>query len=154
MLLRRCAALGEMSERLIVTCHPAQSLPRLPSLQTPTTAAKTSAQDPGCSSSSSTLRYAEGTFDRIICDVPCSGDGTTRKNPSIWHRWSIEYALEMHTLQLQIAIRAAALCKVGGLVAYSTCSLNPLENESVVAELLARGRGSLESSHYSLLSKL
>ena len=50
----------------------------------------------------------------------------------------------MHPLQLQIAMRAAALLKVGGLVAYSTCSLNPLENESVVAELLKRGRGALE----------
>ena len=68
----------------------------------------------------------------------------TRKNPSIWHRWSVEYALEMHRLQLQIAIRAVSLIKVGGLVCYSTCSLNPLENESVVAELLRRGRGSLE----------
>ena len=28
----------------------------------------------------------EGSYDRIVCDVPCSGDGTTRKNPSIWHR--------------------------------------------------------------------
>ena len=50
----------------------------------------------------------------------------------------------MHRLQLQIAIRAVSLIKVGGLVCYSTCSLNPLENESVVAELLRRGRGSLE----------
>ena len=47
-------------------------------------------------------------------------------------------------MQLQIAMRAAALLKVGGLMAYSTCSLNPLENESVVAELLRRCEGSME----------
>ena len=86
----------------------------------------------------------EGSFDRIICDVPCSGDGTTRKNPSVWHRWSVEYALTMHPLQLQIALRGVSLLKVGGLMAYSTCSLNPCENESVVAELLRRTRGSIE----------
>lgn len=135
MLLRRCAALGEMSERLMVTCHPAQSLPRLPAVT-----ATAASEGSGDASPPPPPRYADGCYDRIICDVPCSGDGTTRKNPSIWHRWSIEYALEMHALQLQIALRAVALAKVGGLVAYSTCSLNPLENESVVAEVLRRGR--------------
>ena len=86
----------------------------------------------------------EGSYDRIVCDVPCSGDGTTRKNPSIWHRWSIEFALEMHPLQLQIALRGAALLRVGGLLCYSTCSLSPGEDESVVAELLRRCGGALE----------
>ena len=41
-----------------------------------------------------------------------AGDGTTRKNPSVWHRWSVEYALGMHPLQLQIALRGLALLKV------------------------------------------
>ena len=140
MLLRRCAALGEMASRLVVTCHPAQSMPRLPLLN----GASSSSTAASTADAVSPPRYPDGCYDRIICDVPCSGDGTTRKNPSIWHRWSVEYALEMHRLQLQIAIRAVSLIKVGGLVCYSTCSLNPLENESVVAELLRRGRGSLE----------
>ena len=30
----------------------------------------------------------EGTFDRVLCDVPCSGDGTLRKNPGVWKHWS------------------------------------------------------------------
>ena len=137
MLMRRCAALGELSERLVVTCHPAQSMPRLP----PTVGSSDVGDVPGGAGAG---RYPDGCYDRIICDVPCSGDGTTRKNPSIWHRWTVEYALEMHRLQLQIAMRAAALVRVGGLVCYSTCSLNPLENESVVAELLKRTHGALE----------
>ena len=147
MLMRRCAALGEMSERLIVTCHPAQSMPRLPPICTGGGGGGGGGANGGGANgggSENDGRYPDGCYDRIICDVPCSGDGTTRKNPSIWHRWSVEYALEMHRLQLQIALRAVALIKVGGLVAYSTCSLNPLENESVVAELLTRGGGALE----------
>ena len=79
----------------MIGCRAAQTLPRLP--------APVEGGSP---------RYMPGCYDRIICDVPCSGDGTTRKNPSIWHRWTVEYALEMHPLQLQIAMRAAALLKV------------------------------------------
>ena len=86
MLLRRCAALGEMSERLVVTCHPAQSLPRLPvMLPADTAAAAVGGASLRCAEGDH-QRYASGCYDRIICDVPCSGDGTTRKNPSIWHR--------------------------------------------------------------------
>ena len=131
MLLRRCAALGEMSERLLVTCHPAQRLPWLPAAAAVGGAGEAAVGAP--SDAADACRYPEGCYDRIICDVPCSGDGTTRKNPSIWHRWSQEYALEMHPLQTQIAMRGLALLKVGGLLCYSTCSLNPLENEAVSA---------------------
>ena len=85
----------------------------------------------------------EGTFDRVLCDVPCSGDGTVRKNPGIWKRWSQMGSLALHPLQLSIALRGARLTKVGGYMVYSTCSLNPMENESVVAELLRIGNGAL-----------
>jgi len=66
MLLRRCAALGEMSERLIVTCHPAQSLPRLPPPpssqppEPPTAAARVLTSDHGDGERDGALRYAEG----------------------------------------------------------------------------------------------
>mgnify|MGYP004643296345 FL=1 len=49
----------------------------------------------------------------------------------------------MHPLQVQIALRALALLKVGGRMVYSTCSLNPLEDEAVVSELLRRGNGAV-----------
>ena len=140
MLLRRCAALGECAKVLMVVTHKAQCLPPLPC-----------ALSAGSERSESELSGSERgggssleSYDRIVCDVPCSGDGTTRKNPSVWHRWSQEFALEMHPLQLQIAMRGVALLKVGGLIAYSTCSLNPIENESVVAELLRRCGDALE----------
>lgn len=85
----------------------------------------------------------EGTFDRVLADVPCSGDGTIRKNPGIWRHWNQLGSLALHPLQLSIALRGARLAKVGGYVVYSTCSMNPMENESVVAELLRVAAGSL-----------
>ena len=89
-------------------------------------------------------RYPEGVFDRIICDVPCSGDGTLRKNPQIWSEWRPEFAMGLHGLQLRIAQRGVALLRVGGYMVYSTCSFNPVENEAVVAELVRRCGGALE----------
>ncbi|ACO66997.1 predicted protein, partial [Micromonas commoda] len=121
-LVRRCAALGAATGSLMVTNHHAQWFP-----------------NPGDSG-----RYPEGVYDRIICDVPCSGDGTLRKNPQIWSEWRPEFAMGLHQLQLRIAQRGAALLKVGGYMVYSTCSFNPVENEAVVAELVRRCGGALE----------
>eukprot|EP01071_Lankesteria_metandrocarpae_P013388 Lankesteria_metandrocarpae@DN7134_c0_g1_i1.p1 len=80
-------------------------------------------------------------FDRILADVPCSGDGTLRKSPDIWRNWSPQNALlGLHGRQLTIAIRGMAHLAVGGKLLYSTCSLNPIENEAVVAAVLHRLR--------------
>eukprot|EP00526_Cylindrotheca_closterium_P008207 CAMPEP_0113632464 /NCGR_PEP_ID=MMETSP0017_2-20120614/16875_1 /TAXON_ID=2856 /ORGANISM="Cylindrotheca closterium" /LENGTH=827 /DNA_ID=CAMNT_0000543023 /DNA_START=37 /DNA_END=2520 /DNA_ORIENTATION=+ /assembly_acc=CAM_ASM_000147 len=86
----------------------------------------------------------EGVFDRVLCDVPCSGDGTSRKNPGVWKTWNALNACGLHALQLSIALKGASLTRVGGYLCYSTCSMNPIENESVVAELLRASEGSLE----------
>jgi 16S rRNA C967 or C1407 C5-methylase (RsmB/RsmF family) len=86
----------------------------------------------------------EGIFDRVLCDVPCSGDGTTRKNPGIWKKWNQLNAFGLHALQLAIALKGVRLTKVGGYFCYSTCSMNPIENESVVAAILRASEGSLE----------
>jgi len=86
----------------------------------------------------------EGIFDRVLADVPCSGDGTARKNMGIWKFWNQGGSLALHPLQLSIALNGARLTKVGGYLCYSTCSMNPMENEAVVAELLRSTDGSLE----------
>jgi len=82
-------------------------------------------------------------FDRILCDVPCSGDGTFRKNFDLWGKWNPGMGLGLHKIQVQIATRGVKLLKIGGRMVYSTCSLNPVEDEAVVAEILRRGKGSL-----------
>jgi multisite-specific tRNA:(cytosine-C5)-methyltransferase len=79
-------------------------------------------------------------FDRILCDVPCSGDGTTRKNPNIWKTWKTSDGLGLHPLQLRILLRAIQSLKYGGRLVYSTCSYNPIENEAVVSAALASCR--------------
>ena len=83
-------------------------------------------------------------FDRVLCDVPCSGDGTMRKNPMIWSKWSTASGFLLHPLQLQIAKRGVQLLKTGGLMVYSTCSMSPYEDEACVAELLRWAQGTLE----------
>ncbi|KAK0438348.1 S-adenosyl-L-methionine-dependent methyltransferase [Desarmillaria tabescens] len=75
-------------------------------------------------------------FDRVLCDVPCSGDGTIRKNIGIWKKWQPQDGNGLHSLQLRILQRAMKLLKSDGRIVYSTCSLNPVENEAVVASAL------------------
>ena len=75
-------------------------------------------------------------FDRILCDVPCTGDGTMRKNINVWKDWKVSNGHGLHNLQLNIATRSVHLLKQQGRLVYSTCSLKPIENEAVVAQLL------------------
>ncbi|KAI8985845.1 S-adenosyl-L-methionine-dependent methyltransferase [Pilobolus umbonatus] len=82
-------------------------------------------------------------FDRVLCDVPCSGDGTIRKNERIWSNWSPLMGISLHSTQVQIFHRGCQLLKMGGRVVYSTCSFNPIENEAVVAEVLRQTKGAI-----------
>ena len=77
-----------------------------------------------------------GEFDRIVADVPCSGDGTVRKFPHIWRLFRPRNGLDLHMIQLQIAKSSVLMLKPGGRMVYSTCSMNPMENEAVVSGLL------------------
>ncbi|XP_044026900.1 RNA cytosine C(5)-methyltransferase NSUN2 [Siniperca chuatsi] len=83
-------------------------------------------------------------YDRILCDVPCSGDGTMRKNIDVWKKWTTSNSLHLHGLQLRIAVRGVEQLAVGGRMVYSTCSLNPIEDEAVIAALLEKSEGTLE----------
>jgi 16S rRNA (cytosine967-C5)-methyltransferase len=75
-------------------------------------------------------------FDRVLADVPCSGTGTLARNPEI--KWKLKPE-DLQNLQArQIAILRAAMRHVspGGRLIYSSCSLEPEENEQVIAAVL------------------
>lgn len=67
-----------------------------------------------------------------------------RKNPDIWPRWKPEHGLNLHGVQYRIGKRGLELLEVGGRLVYSTCSLNPIENEAVVHRLLKESEGAVE----------
>jgi 16S rRNA C967 or C1407 C5-methylase (RsmB/RsmF family) len=83
-------------------------------------------------------------FDRVLCDVPCCGDGTVRKAPEMWRKWNYGMGAGLHKLQLAILIRGLELLKVGGRLVYSTCTMNPYENEAVLAEAVRRFSGKVK----------
>ncbi|KAJ3100969.1 tRNA (cytosine(34)-C(5))-methyltransferase [Phlyctochytrium planicorne] len=82
-------------------------------------------------------------FDRILADVPCSGDGTLRKNRGIWKTWHQNGGNALHKIQLAILQRGCQFLKIGGRIVYSTCTFNPVENEAVVVEMLREANGAM-----------
>jgi 16S rRNA C967 or C1407 C5-methylase (RsmB/RsmF family) len=85
-----------------------------------------------------------GTFHGILCDVPCTGDGTMRKNVDLWRDYNPNDGAIMHPLQLRIALKSMSLLKKDGIMVYSTCSQSPIENEAVICQLLTEYKGEFE----------
>lgn len=75
-------------------------------------------------------------FDRILVDAPCSGTGTLARHPEIRWRLRPEQLGEFHALQSRMLRAALAHLAPGGRLVYSTCSIEPEENEDVIAEAL------------------
>ncbi len=75
-------------------------------------------------------------FDRVMCDVPCSGYGVIRRKPEIRYRDPAQFAT-LPELQLKILHESAAMVRPGGVLQYSTCTLSPRENEAVAVRFLA-----------------
>lgn len=76
-----------------------------------------------------------GTADRVICDAPCSGLGVLGKKPDLRYK-DISDTTELSKLQSSILEASSAYLKADGCMVYSTCTLNPEENEKVVKEFL------------------
>ena len=82
------------------------------------------------------LKRQRGTFDVVLCDVPCSGTGTWRRNPDMrWHTYGPEIE-ELISIQADILERVAHTVKVDGRLVYATCSLLEEENEAQVERFL------------------
>jgi 16S rRNA (cytosine967-C5)-methyltransferase len=77
-------------------------------------------------------------FDAVLLDAPCSSTGTIRRHPDVAWLKDADDIAKLSLLQRRLVDRAVALTKPGGTLVYCTCSLEPEENENVVADLLAR----------------
>lgn len=82
------------------------------------------------------LPLADSSFDRVLVDAPCSGTGTLRRNPEIRWRISPDDIQDLCGRQKQLLFNAARVVKPGGRLIYSTCSVEPDENEQVVQAFL------------------
>jgi 16S rRNA (cytosine967-C5)-methyltransferase len=90
-----------------------------------------------CRLADATALTEEAAYDLALADVPCSGTGTLGRNPEIRHRLRVEDLARQAERQRAILTAALRAFRPGGRVVYSTCSLEPEENEQVVAAVLA-----------------
>jgi 16S rRNA (cytosine967-C5)-methyltransferase len=81
------------------------------------------------------LPFERESFDKVLVDAPCSGTGTLRANPEI--RWRLKTAdfASFALQQKRILSRAVEVLKPSGRLVYSTCSVEPQENEEVIEQL-------------------
>jgi 16S rRNA (cytosine967-C5)-methyltransferase len=85
--------------------------------------------------------FKSESFDRVLLDAPCSGTGTLRHNPEIRWRLTDGDIKRLAEQQLRFLQNASVVVKPGGVLVYSTCSVEPEENEGVIEEfLLANGQ--------------
>ena len=89
----------------------------------------------------SALPVEEGEFDLILCDVPCSGTGTLARNPEIRHHLRPSDLGRQVERQKALLLGALKRLAPGGRLVYSTCSLEPEENEQVVEAVLSEASG-------------
>lgn len=75
------------------------------------------------------------SFDRVLCDVPCSGLGIIRRKPEIRYK-TFKNLKKLYDLQYNILCNSAKLVKSGGRLVYSTCTLNPEENNKIADRFL------------------
>ncbi|MBS4172467.1 16S rRNA (cytosine(967)-C(5))-methyltransferase RsmB [Bacillus sp. FJAT-49736] len=76
--------------------------------------------------------YQNGIFDRVLVDAPCSGLGVLRRKPDIKYVKTIKDIHALQTIQHTILTEAARLVKPGGILTYSTCTVDKDENEGTV----------------------
>jgi 16S rRNA (cytosine967-C5)-methyltransferase len=92
-----------------------------------------------CANSTQELPFPKKSFDKILCDVPCSGLGVIRKKPDIMFK-NPEKLKELPALQYEILKNASHYLKTDGILIYSTCTLNPNENELVLKKFLEENK--------------
>ena len=82
------------------------------------------------------MEYNRKDFDRILLDAPCSGTGTFSKKPDIKWKTALLDINKLSDIQFDLLSKAATMIKTGGILVYSTCSIEPEENFNVVKKFL------------------
>lgn len=80
-----------------------------------------------------------GTYDRVLLDAPCSGEGTLRRRSRPGRAGGVGRWRKFQGLQRALLLKAVQLCRPGGRIVYSTCTFAPEENEGVVDAVLREG---------------
>ncbi len=86
----------------------------------------------------------ENTFDRVLLDAPCSSVGMIRKSWKFLTGWRLRGVIKYMNIQKRLILAAYQALKPGGTLIYSTCTIDPLENEEVVDYLLRKTDARLE----------
>jgi len=79
----------------------------------------------------------EHPVDFVLLDAPCTGTGTIRRHPDILHRRTLDQVVQSAKLLDELLVSAAAMVKVGGILVFSTCSLQSQEGPDCVDSFLA-----------------
>lgn len=79
-----------------------------------------------------------GEFDRVLADVPCSGERHLFENPAEHSLWTEKRTKNLAVRQYSLLSSAWLACKPGGRIVYSTCSISPMENDEVVQKLIKK----------------
>jgi len=90
------------------------------------------------------------SFDKILVDAPCSGEGTLRSSPKTYKMWNINSVRKLSRIQKNLVGTALELLKPGGELVYSTCTHAPEENEEVVDFVLKEFKGKIKIEQISL----
>lgn len=86
----------------------------------------------------------EKKFDAVLIDAPCSNIGMIRKNYSYAKLWNLKLSMDLSKLQKELIFAGYKALKPEGVLVYSTCTLEPLENEAVVDYLLRNTNAEIE----------
>lgn len=90
-------------------------------------------------------------FDAVLLDAPCSGEGVIRKDTDALRNWTVESTADIAATQRALITSAFHALRPGGILVYSTCTLNRRENQDVIAWLMASFPDAVEIEHLSSL---
>ncbi|MEF2175447.1 MAG: hypothetical protein V3575_03150, partial [Candidatus Absconditabacteria bacterium] len=92
-------------------------------------------------------------FDHALVDAPCSGEGTGFKSDSALKFWNRKEINKISGTQFQLLVSAIKAVKPGGTIIYSTCTLNPFENERTISKVIEFFGGDIEIENVDLNNK-